>query len=163
MGRKRIGALLMVWSLIASGAGVALAQQEGEVVYHNGKLVTVDDHGFNSDLGSVAQAMYVKDGKIVQVGDDSEILALAESDAQVIDLKGRMVLPGFILTHEHPWDWNSVEPPVVTRILTDDVVVTRFLEGSSEGKREGVSRCVGRSRRKGQARAVDLYRVHDGS
>jgi predicted amidohydrolase YtcJ len=132
MGRKRIGALLLGWGLIAVGQSTALAQQEGEMIFHNGQLVTVDDHGFNSQLGTVAQAMYVKDGKITQVGDNDEILAMAGADTRVMDLKGRTVLPGFILTHEHPWDWNAVEPPVVTRILTDDVVVTRFMEGSPE-------------------------------
>ena len=102
MGRILIGVLLVAWGSIAVDQSVALAQQEGEMIFHNGKLVTVDDHGFNSQLGAVAQAMYIKDGKIVQVGDNAGIRALAGPGAKVIDLKGRMVLPGFILTHEHP-------------------------------------------------------------
>ena len=84
MDRKPIGALLLAWGLIAVGPSVALAQQEGEMIFHNGQLVTVDDHGFNSQLGTVAQAMYVKDGKITQVGDNDEILAMAGADVKVM-------------------------------------------------------------------------------
>ncbi len=74
-----------------------------DMIFHNGKIITVDDHGFNSQVGTIAQAMQVEDGKIVQLGANAEILALAGPDTQVMDLKGRMVLPGFILTHEHAW------------------------------------------------------------
>jgi predicted amidohydrolase YtcJ len=47
------------------------------------------------------QALAVRDGKIVAVGSDSEIRALAGSGTQVVDLKGRTVLPGLNDTHVH--------------------------------------------------------------
>ena len=132
MRTKGIGIGVLVWTLgLVSGSPVQ-AQQAADMIFHNGKIVTVDDHGFNSQVGTIVQAMQVQDGKIVQLGANNEILALAGPDTRVMDLKGRMVLPGLILTHEHPWDWNAVEPTVVTSILTDDIVVTRFLEGSPE-------------------------------
>ncbi|MEE2822342.1 MAG: amidohydrolase family protein [Acidobacteriota bacterium] len=136
MTRQYIVILSWALVLLAASVSVVLAQQEGEMIFHNGQLITVDDHGFNSELGTTAQAMYVKDGKIVKIGENDDILSLAGPNVQVNDLKGRTVLPGFILTHEHPWDWNAVEPPVVSRILTDDVVVTRFMEGSPQENKE---------------------------
>ncbi|MBI2821689.1 MAG: amidohydrolase family protein, partial [Acidobacteria bacterium] len=126
--RNELPALFVVWAFLAA----ALAQQSGEMVLYNAKIVAVDDHGFSSRLGTIAQAMLVRDGKVVRLGGSDEIRAMAGPGAKVIDLKGRTVLPGFILTHEHPWDWNPVEPVVVKKVLTDDVVVTRFLEGSPE-------------------------------
>ncbi len=132
MRKTVISIAVLVWALGLLGRNVLQAQPAADMIFHNGKIVTVDDHGFNSQLGAIAQAMHVQDGKIAQLGANAEILALAGPDTKVVDLKGRMVLPGFILTHEHPWDWNAVEPAVVKRVLTDDVVVTRFLEGSPE-------------------------------
>lgn len=113
-------------------AGTAWAQQSSDQIYYNGKIVTVDDAAFTSQLGTIAEAMHVRDGKIVQVGANGQIRALAGADTRLIDLNGRTVLPGFILTHEHPWDWNPVEPPVLKSILNDGNVVARYLEDSPE-------------------------------
>ena len=110
----------------------ASAQQTAELILFNGKIITVDDHTFTSNLGTIAQAMHIKDGKVLHLGNNAQIRAMAGANTRVIDLKGRTVIPGVILTHEHPWDWNPVEPWVVKKVLTDDIVVTRFLEASPE-------------------------------
>ena len=47
-----------------SGVQAKIAE---DMIFHNGKIVTVDDHGFNSQVGTIAQAMQVQDGKIVQL------------------------------------------------------------------------------------------------
>jgi hypothetical protein len=49
----------------------------------------------------VAQALAVKDGRIVEVGGTDEILWLREGDYEVIDLEGRTVIPGFVDPHNH--------------------------------------------------------------
>jgi len=122
-----------IWWLCFAGAVFAQAQQApAEMIVYNGKIITVDDHGFTSRLGTMAQAMHVKDGKILHIGSNSQIQAMAGPNTKLIDLKGRTVIPGFILTHEHPWDWNPVEPPLIKKALTDDLVVTRVMEGSPE-------------------------------
>ncbi len=51
-----------------------------------------------------AQAMAAADGRILGIGSDGEILAIAARDlpnAPVVDLGGRTVLPGFIDSHTH--------------------------------------------------------------
>ena len=122
---------LGVWSLISQQS--LRAQQAPETIYYNAKIVTVDDHGFTSRLGTIAQAMHVKDGKIAHFGSNAEIRAMAGPGTKQVDLKGRTVIPGIILTHEHPWDWNPVEPTLVKGVLKDDSkVIVRFLEGSPE-------------------------------
>ena len=49
----------------------------------------------------VAQALAVKDGRIVEVGGSDEILWLREDAYEVIDLEGRTVIPGFVDPHNH--------------------------------------------------------------
>src|SRR5574341_161789 len=91
--------------LYAFLAGPALAQTGpgmvifADAVYHNGKVLTVDERF------SVAQALAVREGKVMAVGGNSEILALAEPETRRLDLKGKTVLPGFVDTHSHLFDY----------------------------------------------------------
>src|SRR4029450_11625312 len=61
----------------------------------NGRVLTMDVHD------SVAQAVAVWDGKIVAVGTNAEVEALARASAQVIDLDGRTAMPGLTDCHVH--------------------------------------------------------------
>ncbi len=49
----------------------------------------------------VAQALAVKNGRIVEVGGTDEVLWLREDEYEVIDLQGRTVVPGFVDPHNH--------------------------------------------------------------
>ena len=52
-----------------------------------------------------ASAIAMRDGRIVAVGDDDTILALAGPTSQKIDLQGRFTLPGLIDSHIHFYGW----------------------------------------------------------
>ncbi len=69
-----------------------------DVIYHNGQIYTVDADN------SWQQAIAVKDGKILAVGSEAEILALASTTTEKVDLAGAMVMPGIHDTHMHPAD-----------------------------------------------------------
>ena len=64
-------------------------------VYRNGTILTMDSRG------SRAQALAVRGETILAVGSDAEIMALADKDTVVTDLRGRIMLPGFIDGHSH--------------------------------------------------------------
>lgn len=49
-----------------------------------------------------ATAFAISNGRFVAVGTDSEIRALGGPGTEIVDLRGRTVLPGFIETHVHP-------------------------------------------------------------
>ncbi len=71
-----------------------------ELFLINAKLYTQDP------ACSRATAIAMRGGRIWAVGDDDAIRALAGSDAQVIDLEGRCVLPGLTDAHFHYYDWS---------------------------------------------------------
>lgn len=73
-----------------------------DLIVHNGKIITVDDAEYNSNPGTIAQAMAVRDGLILKIGSNNEILALKGPDTEVTDLQGKTVLPGFVNNHHHP-------------------------------------------------------------
>lgn len=66
-----------------------------DTILVNGKIVTVDDQF------TIAQAVAIKDGRIVAVGKTAEIAKLADAGTKRIDLKGRTVIPGLIDNHSH--------------------------------------------------------------
>src|SRR5215471_17801875 len=81
--------------LILLASACILFAADADLILHNGKIVTVD-----SDF-SVRQAVAVKAGKIVAVGTSQTILAERGPHTRVIDLHGRMVLPGLFDSHVH--------------------------------------------------------------
>jgi predicted amidohydrolase YtcJ len=78
-------------------AAFAVAQEPvPDAVFFGGKVITVDG-GFN-----IREAFAVRGGRIVAVGSNAQIRALARNDAaRLHDLRGRMVLPGLIDSHVH--------------------------------------------------------------
>lgn len=61
-------------------------------IFYNGKLY--------QERNKFAQAMFVKDGIIEKVGANEDILSLNEN-CELIDLKGKTVIPGFNDSHLH--------------------------------------------------------------
>ncbi|MBI3896367.1 MAG: amidohydrolase family protein [Acidobacteria bacterium] len=99
-----------------------------QMVVYNGKIVTMDNESFTSQVGTIVQAMAIRDGKILATGNNAEIRALAGPQTRQLDLKGRAVMPSFILTHEHPTDWVFIEPQAFRHVLpNDDVIVSRWM------------------------------------
>ncbi len=69
---------------------------DAELILHSGKVVTVD-RAF-----SIHSAIAIAGGKIVQVGDDATILKLKGDKTELVDLKGRTLIPGLMDSHVHP-------------------------------------------------------------
>jgi predicted amidohydrolase YtcJ len=67
-----------------------------ELFFFNGSVCTVDP------ARPTAEAVAVRDGRIVAVGPAAECRRAVSNRAEGIDLRGRALLPGFIDTHLHP-------------------------------------------------------------
>ncbi|RWU21626.1 amidohydrolase [Pseudomonas alkylphenolica] len=72
------------------------AMAAADLVLVNGKVYTAEPGQ------ALMQAVAIKDGKILQVGSDAQINALADASTQRIDLAGKVLMPGMIDTHSHP-------------------------------------------------------------
>ena len=66
-----------------------------KLILFNGIILTMDE------AQPQAQAIAIKGDRIVAVGSNEDILVLADSATQVVDLEGTTVVPGFIDSHEH--------------------------------------------------------------
>ena len=66
-----------------------------DTVFRNGDIHTIDT------LGSRVQAVAIKDGKFIKVGSNDDMKAVTGKDTDVINLHGKMVMPGIIDTHIH--------------------------------------------------------------
>src|SRR5271157_413711 len=90
--RRPIYLLIFIASAVLMARGQAV--KPDLIVYH-GKIVTVDANF------KVVEAMAIKGDRIVAVGSNDEILALAGPETRRIDLQGKTVLPGLIDSHLH--------------------------------------------------------------
>ena len=70
-------------------------QQTADMILTNGKIITVDNRF------TIAQAVAVRDERIVAVGTNQDITRLAGPATRRIDLRGRAVVPGLIDNHAH--------------------------------------------------------------
>ena len=121
-----------VFPLLLTSAGWAQQSDNGaDMLVVNARIVTVDNDDFTESLGTIAQAMSVKGGKLLEVGTNDQIRAGAGPNTQVYDLKGRTVLPGLVVVHEHPNDWDPVSPAQLKEVFKDDSkIIFRWIEGS---------------------------------
>ncbi|HEX6939639.1 MAG TPA: amidohydrolase [Longimicrobiales bacterium] len=82
-------------ALLAAGCGAGPAGPPAELVLTNGKIVTVD-----ADRPE-AEAVAIAGDTIVAVGSAREIRRYVGANTEVIDLEGRLAIPGFIEGHGH--------------------------------------------------------------
>jgi len=80
--------------LIFSGMFSMLAQNN-KTAFINGKVYTVNE---NQPL---AQAVVVQDSKIIFVGSDDDAKKIIDKNTDVVDLNGKLMLPGFNDNHVH--------------------------------------------------------------
>ena len=96
--KKSTAGLLI--SVIAAMLSTAAAQAQdatiADTIYVGGDIVTINDGQ------PAAEALAVKDGKILAVGDRAAIEATNKGPATVVvDLAGKTLLPGFLDAHSH--------------------------------------------------------------
>ncbi|MEM7252113.1 MAG: amidohydrolase [Pseudomonadota bacterium] len=89
-----------------------------ELIIHNGAIHTLD-----SEL-RVVNALAARGGRIVALGDNPNVLALADAETYVVDIQGGCAIPGIIDSHCHAdaraarlANWHDLGPE---RIETQD-------------------------------------------
>src|SRR5579862_2389439 len=84
----------LMWLALAVSVATALAQP-ADLVLRGGKIVTLEQNA------PEAQGLAARGGRIVAVGSNQTVDALAGPSTRIIDLKGRLAIPGFIEGHGH--------------------------------------------------------------
>ncbi|HLY20474.1 MAG TPA: amidohydrolase [Bryobacteraceae bacterium] len=80
--------------LLIAGAA-ALDAQPADVIFRNGKIITVDPQF------RIADSMAIRGDRILAAGSRAEVLRRAGRNTRQVDLRGRTVLPGLIDSHVH--------------------------------------------------------------
>lgn len=96
-GTDRVGVRIrrcLAATLLLAVGGVAVAQ-DADHILHNAVVLTVDGQF------RVAEALALKDGRVLATGSSEELLSLRGAATTMTDLQGGTVLPGLIDTHQH--------------------------------------------------------------
>ena len=73
-----------------------LAVDGADRVYRNGTVFTADAHA------TIADAVAIREGRIVYVGSSEGVAPFIQRSTEVVDLKGRFLMPGLVDGHMHP-------------------------------------------------------------
>jgi predicted amidohydrolase YtcJ len=83
-----------------ASVGIARGQttsgKSADLVLRNGRLITLEQ-----GVAGEAHSLAARDGKIVAIGGNQTVASLIGPSTRVIDLKGRLAIPGFIEGHGH--------------------------------------------------------------
>ena len=64
-------------------------------LYFNGNIITLNEENPKAD------AMYISDGRIVEIGELDQLSIKNDKGIKTVDLQGQTVMPGFIDVHTH--------------------------------------------------------------
>ncbi|HEV2665151.1 MAG TPA: amidohydrolase family protein, partial [Blastocatellia bacterium] len=99
-----------------------------DTIYTNGVIITVND------AQPSAEAVAVKDGRILAVGAGDDVMRHRGASTEVVDLKGRTMIPGFVDGHSHIcdygmlWRYPTLNPPPVGEVRSIDDIVAKMRE-----------------------------------
>lgn len=103
--------------------------EPADMVLLNGKIVTVDDDN------PQAEAVAIKDDIIVAVGSSSEIRLYVDQKTNVIDLRGKLAIPGFIEGHAHFMSLGyALMRPDLSTARNWDEIVGMIAEAATEAR-----------------------------
>jgi predicted amidohydrolase YtcJ len=91
-------------------SGSSIINNELNKVLINGKIITVDDKF------SIKQAVGIKGDRISCAGTNDQIKPFISRNTEVIDLKGKTVLPGINDSHTHTALWGGSRPPLAVDV-----------------------------------------------
>ncbi len=93
--RLCLTAAFLIASHLSFSTSSELDAADADLILINGKVVTIDESI------PTAEAIAIKDGKITKVGTTKEVLLEKSNGTKVMDLKGKLIVPGFIESHAH--------------------------------------------------------------
>lgn len=105
-----------------------------DFVFRNGRVYTV------AGQREWAQAVAVKGNVITHVGDDAAAMAMVGSATRVIDLAGKLLMPGFVEAHIHPFFGAFLSSGVNLQVPTKEdalAAIAKYAKENPEGPVRG--------------------------
>ncbi|MEM9018673.1 MAG: amidohydrolase, partial [Verrucomicrobiota bacterium] len=114
--------------ILTFGLSLQAHAETADTIYHGGPILTIVDES------PEAEAIAIKDGRILAVGTKEEVLQAKGDDTELIDLQGKTMLPGFVDSHGHafmvgiqattanmlpPPDGEGADIPSLQRLLNE--------------------------------------------
>lgn len=121
---RKITGLVAATLVCASAASAAadrsaLLMNYADLILYNGEVLAVD-----ADF-TVTEAIAIRDGRVLALGTDEEMLELAGPDTERIDLNGRTATPGYV--------YNDGDNAVPGGDIYKDTMVGGWLSGRIQG------------------------------
>ncbi len=91
---------------------------KADIIFRNGPVYTVNREQ------AWAQAVAVQGKSIVYVGDEAGVQRFEHSGTRIVDLKGKMLLPGFVEGHIHPIVGAALTRGVDLQLNTKEEILT---------------------------------------
>lgn len=105
--------------LLAVLGTAACRSRTPDLILTNGRVFTADG------ARPWAEAVAIRGERIANVGNTAEVRALAGPQTRVIDLRGRVVVPGINDAHLHePWGWPGERADVPETATADQLLAT---------------------------------------
>ena len=114
---------------------MVMAAETADIIYSGGPIITIDDQAPR------AEAVAVKDGRILAAGALADMQALRGESTEHVDLQGRAMLPGFVDSHGHvvfggmqALSANMLAPPdgEVTDIPSLQAILSNWAKDNAE-------------------------------
>ena len=128
--KMRLASLLLLSTGIMTTSSCVTTLDEYDLgkkpkAYINANIITMDDKN------PKAEAIAIKDGKIIAIGSEEKVLASISKDDKVINLRGKTMIPGFVDGHSH-FGGVSVQNNVANLLPRPDGDVNSIAELQNE-------------------------------
>ena len=123
MRSRLISVVLSLWAMHHPAAQAEdTVRNAPDAIYYNGKIFTLDA------AQSIGSAVAVKKGQFQYVGATNEALKMAGPATQLVDLHGRLAVPGLIDAHAHPMETAMMKETWVDARFPETRSVAQALE-----------------------------------
>ena len=100
-------------------------------ILHNGNIVTMDNET------PEAEALAIKNGEILAVGDYDDLISYQGAETELIDLDGQLAIPGFIEGHGHFTGIGNAELQLALRNLSSWQEIVDMVAEAAEEAEDG--------------------------
>src|SRR5690242_10661798 len=94
---------------------MGVLKQTADTVLLNGNVLTMNR------AGETAQAVAIREGRIVAIGQNADVQPLIDGDTRVVELNGRTAMPGVVDCHVHLASDAAVDQAVEVRDFYTEV------------------------------------------